>query len=54
MVWGYRYQVDANGDWIAGSEEGAFFHRVCWDEVKVMLPDDLQEPDPPENADALD
>jgi hypothetical protein len=47
MVWGYQYDVDANGEWISGSERGAFFHGDCWEEVKRNLPSQMQDPPPP-------
>lgn len=55
MVWGFQYDVDANGEWVTGSERGAFFHQDCWDEVKEHLPDGLRDsplPDQPSESDA--
>jgi hypothetical protein len=44
MVWGYQYDVDPQGEWISGSERGAFFHQPCWEKFKRDLP---EPPDPP-------
>jgi hypothetical protein len=50
MVWGFAYDVDAKGDWVSGSERGAFFHSDCWNVVKEALPSDKQNPEPPDQS----